>query len=211
MRAQQGATERTVAALLQLLPPESRPGTRQSLRRGTLESAERAVMARESAFATACTIAALFARAGLQAPVVSIGSISAGGAGKTPFLIMLGELLKDRGLAFDVLSRGYGRRTKGVALVDPNGTPQEFGDEPLLIARKLGVPVIVGEDRYAAGQFAEQKFGPQAHLLDDGFQHRRSGAGLRHRAAYGPGLARFAAAHRTTARAAVVAGAGATQ
>ena len=109
----------------------------------------------------------------LQAPVVSVGSISAGGAGKTPFLILLGELLKQRGLAFDVLSRGYGRRTKGVALVDPNGSPQEFGDEPLLIARKLDVPVIVGEDRCAAGQFAEEKFGLQAHLLDDGFQHRR--------------------------------------
>lgn len=109
----------------------------------------------------------------LQGPVVSIGSISAGGAGKTPFLIMLGELLKSRGIAFDVLSRGYGRRTKGVAFVDPAGSPEEFGDEPLLVARKLGVPVVVGEDRYAAGQFAEEKFGPQAHLLDDGFQHRR--------------------------------------
>jgi tetraacyldisaccharide 4'-kinase len=109
----------------------------------------------------------------LQAPVVSIGSISAGGAGKTPFLIMLGELLKERGVQFDVLSRGYGRRTKGVALVNPNGSAQEFGDEPLLIARKLGVPVIVGEDRYAAGKFAEEKFGSQLHLLDDGFQHRR--------------------------------------
>ncbi|HEY4961099.1 MAG TPA: tetraacyldisaccharide 4'-kinase [Terriglobales bacterium] len=109
----------------------------------------------------------------LQAPVVSVGSISAGGAGKTPFLIMLGELLEQRGLGFDVLSRGYGRRTKGVALVDPQGSPQEFGDEPLLIARKLGVPVIVGEDRFAAGKFAEEEFGVQAHLLDDGFQHRR--------------------------------------
>ena len=109
----------------------------------------------------------------LQGRVISIGSISAGGAGKTPFLIMVGELLKRRGVSFDVLSRGYGRRTKGVALVNPAGTPPEFGDEPLLIARKLGVPVIVGENRYAAGQFAEQKFGPQVHLLDDGFQHRR--------------------------------------
>ena len=109
----------------------------------------------------------------LQAPVVSVGSISAGGAGKTPFVIMLGELLKQRGIAFNVLSRGYGRRTKGIALVDPAGSPLEFGDEPLLIARKLGVPVIVGENRYAAGQFAEEKFGLQAHLLDDGFQHRR--------------------------------------
>ena len=109
----------------------------------------------------------------LQAPVVSIGSISAGGAGKTPFLIMLGELLKERGIAFNVLSRGYGRQTKGVRLVDPSGTAQEFGDEPLLIARRLNVPVIVGEDRYRAGWFAEKQFGPQAHLLDDGFQHRR--------------------------------------
>ena len=109
----------------------------------------------------------------LLAPVVSVGSISVGGAGKTPFLIMLGELLKGRGIAFDVLSRGYGRRTKGVAWVDPSGTPEEFGDEPLLIARKLGMPVIVGEDRYAAGKLAEGKFGPQLHLLDDGFQHRR--------------------------------------
>jgi tetraacyldisaccharide 4'-kinase len=111
----------------------------------------------------------------LRAPVVSIGSVSAGGAGKTPFVMMLGELLKQRGIIFNVLSRGYGRRTKGVALVDPNGSPHEFGDEPLLIARKLGVPVIVGEDRYAAGQFAEEKFGLQPHLLDDGFQHRRLG------------------------------------
>ncbi len=57
-------------------------------------------------------------------------------------------------------------------MVDPAGLPQEFGDEPLLIARKLQVPVIVGEDRYAAGRFAESKFGPQLHILDDGFQHR---------------------------------------
>ena len=109
----------------------------------------------------------------LQAPVVSVGSISAGGAGKSPFLIMLGELLKQRGVLFDVLSRGYGRKTTGVRLVDPACTADEFGDEPLLIARKLGVPVVVGEDRYAAGRFAEEKFGTQAHLLDDGFQHRR--------------------------------------
>ena len=109
----------------------------------------------------------------LQAPVLSVGSISAGGAGKTPFVIMLGELLKQRGITFNVISRGYGRKTKGVLLVDPAGTPQEFGDEPLLIAHELGVPVIVGEDRYQAGRFAEEKFGLQAHLLDDGFQHRR--------------------------------------
>ena len=60
-----------------------------------------------------------------------------------------------------------------MGLVDPLGSPREYGDEPLLIARKLGVPVIVGEDRYAAGRLGEEKFGPRLHLLDDGFQHRR--------------------------------------
>ena len=108
----------------------------------------------------------------LQGAVVSVGNVSAGGSGKTPFVILLGELLKGRGVKFDVLSRGYGRTSRGVFLVDPGGRPQEFGDEPLLIARKLQVPVIVGEDRFAAGRFAESRFGPQLHLLDDGFQHR---------------------------------------
>jgi tetraacyldisaccharide 4'-kinase len=108
----------------------------------------------------------------LQGAVISVGNLSAGGSGKTPFVILLGELLRARGIKFDVLSRGYGRRSRGVRLVDPAGLPQEFGDEPLLIARKLQVPVIVGKDRYEAGRFAESKFGPQLHLLDDGFQHR---------------------------------------
>ncbi|MGP0020636.1 MAG: tetraacyldisaccharide 4'-kinase [Candidatus Sulfotelmatobacter sp.] len=108
----------------------------------------------------------------LQGAVVSVGNLSAGGSGKTPFVMLLGELLKARGIKFDVLSRGYGRKSRGVRLVDPAGLPQEFGDEPLLIARRLQVPVIVGEDRYEAGRFAESKFGSQLHLLDDGFQHR---------------------------------------
>jgi tetraacyldisaccharide 4'-kinase len=108
----------------------------------------------------------------LRGPVVSIGNLSVGGSGKTPFVLLLGDLLKARGLKVDVLSRGYGRTTKGVALVDPAGSPRDFGDEPVLIARRLSVPVVVGEERYAAGMFAEKKFGPQLHLLDDGFQHR---------------------------------------
>jgi tetraacyldisaccharide 4'-kinase len=109
----------------------------------------------------------------LQGPVVSVGNISAGGSGKTPFVILLGELLKARGIRFDVLSRGYGRRTRGVLAVDPGGLPKDFGDEPLLIARRLQVPVVVGEDRYGAGRFAEARFGVNLHVLDDGFQHRR--------------------------------------
>ena len=108
----------------------------------------------------------------LEHPVVSVGNLSVGGSGKTPFVIALGELLKARGIRFDVLSRGYRRKTRGVLVVDPDGNAADFGDEPLLIARRLGVPVVVGESRYAAGRVAERKFQSQLHILDDGFQHR---------------------------------------
>ena len=108
----------------------------------------------------------------LERPVVSVGNLSSGGTGKTPFVIALGELLKARGTSFDVLSRGYGRKTRGVLVVDHAGKASDYGDEPLLIARSLGVPVVVGESRYAAGRIAEEKFPTEMHLLDDGFQHR---------------------------------------
>lgn len=109
----------------------------------------------------------------LEGPTISVGNLSVGGSGKTPFVILLGQLLKQRGIKFDVLSRGYGRESRGALEVDPAGSPREFGDEPLLIARRLQVPVVLGEDRYQAGMLAEAKFGPQMHLLDDAFQHRQ--------------------------------------
>ncbi|MGA9979690.1 MAG: tetraacyldisaccharide 4'-kinase [Candidatus Sulfotelmatobacter sp.] len=108
----------------------------------------------------------------LAGAVVSVGNLSTGGSGKTPFVLLLGELLKARGIKFDVLSRGYGRQTRGALFVDPAGSPPDFGDEPLLIAQRLQVPVYVGESRFEAGRLAEARFGPQLHLLDDGFQHR---------------------------------------
>ena len=114
----------------------------------------------------------MFSSRRLEQPVVSVGNLSVGGAGKTPYVIALGELLKARGILFDVLSRGYGRKTRGVLVVETDGNAADFGDEPLLIARRLGVPVIVGESRYDAGRFAERKFQAQLHILDDGFQHR---------------------------------------
>jgi tetraacyldisaccharide 4'-kinase len=109
----------------------------------------------------------------LSRPVVSIGNISVGGSGKTPFVIALGQLLSEQGIPFDVLSRGYGRTSTEIAVVDPQGSAAQFGDEPLLMARKLQAPVIVGADRYQAGLVAEEKFSSKLHLLDDGFQHRR--------------------------------------
>lgn len=94
----------------------------------------------------------------LEWPVVSVGSLSAGGAGKTPVVIALAELLKERGWCVDVLSRGYGRSGSGVELVEASveGAAGRFGDEPVLIARRAGVPVWVGADRFAAGVAAER-------------------------------------------------------
>lgn len=114
----------------------------------------------------------LFHSRQLARPVISVGNLSTGGSGKTPFVIALGELFKARGISFDVLSRGYRRKTRDVLVVEPHGSAADFGDEPLLISRQLGVPVIVGNSRYEAGLLAERKFDSQLHILDDGFQHR---------------------------------------
>ena len=112
----------------------------------------------------------------LQWPVISVGSLSAGGAGKTPVVIALANLLRDQGHAVDVLSRGYGRANSEISQVDltaPNPAAY-FGDEPLLVASSTGVPVWVGSHRYAAGIAAEAASTIRTvHLLDDGFQHRR--------------------------------------
>src|SRR5580693_443730 len=72
----------------------------------------------------------------LRWPVISIGNLSTGGSGKTPLTMALARALAARGLQVDVLSRGYGRRSTLPLLVDCDGTPEEFGDEPLLIARQ---------------------------------------------------------------------------
>ena len=117
----------------------------------------------------------------LRWPVVSIGNLSMGGSGKTPLTIRLAQLLRERGFAVDVLSRGYGRQSKVVERVTTGGSAEEFGDEPLLIAEAAGVPVFVGANRYRAGMLAEASAaGPVLHLLDDGFQHRRTGSRRRY-------------------------------
>ena len=116
----------------------------------------------------------------LQQPVASVGSLSAGGAGKTPFVIALGEALRSAGYAIDVLSRGHGRTSSLSLRVGADGGAADFGDEPLLIARRLACPVYVSRERLQAGRMAEtdrrtarddRKL--SVHLLDDGFQHRQ--------------------------------------
>jgi len=114
----------------------------------------------------------------LKLPVISVGNISVGGSGKTPFVQTLGRWLKSRDIPYDILTRGYGRESKGVLQVDVEGEANKYGDEPVLLARSLGAPVFVGEDRYEAGlaaeAFAARSARPaRVHILDDGFKHRR--------------------------------------
>jgi tetraacyldisaccharide 4'-kinase len=110
----------------------------------------------------------------LGAPVVSIGNLSTGGAGKTPLTIALARALVERGLHVDVLSRGYGRTGKAPGRVNPDGAAEDFGDEPLVIAREAAVPVYVAAQRYQAGLLAEKEFATAQSEL-----HQVSGHNIR--------------------------------
>ena len=120
----------------------------------------------------------LFRARRLPCRVVCVGNLTAGGTGKTPTVMALAAACRAAGETVCILLRGYGRRSRGVKVVSEGGEPvlgwQEAGDEAVLLARRLpGVPVVVGEDRFAAGRLAVERFRPQLILLDDGFQHRR--------------------------------------
>lgn len=107
-------------------------------------------------------------------PVVVVGNLIVGGAGKTPTVIALLRALQAAGYTPGVISRGFGRDGDGVHEVRPDASPAEAGDEPLLIRRRSGVPVWVGRDRVAAAR-ALCAAHPDVDVLvsDDGLQHRR--------------------------------------
>jgi tetraacyldisaccharide 4'-kinase len=111
----------------------------------------------------------------LHHPVISVGNLTVGGTGKTPLVIALAEGLRDRGYRPVVLSRGYGRISRGVLVVGSQPSKWEnWGDEPFLIKQRLrNVSVVVGANRYEAGRLAEQQQLGNIFVLDDGFQHRR--------------------------------------
>ncbi len=111
----------------------------------------------------------------LPVPVLSIGNLSSGGTGKTPITLFLAEQLQERGWTNAILSRGYGgRRQIDPMGVDPGSDPSQTGDEPLMMAQRLGPGrVVVGHKRLAAGLRAlSREPQPRLLLLDDGFQHR---------------------------------------
>ena len=114
----------------------------------------------------------------LPCPVIAVGNVTVGGTGKTPTVILLAKLLKDRGRRPAILSRGYGGKAKGPVNVVSDGyrillSWREAGDEPVLMARSVpGIPVLTGPERVRTGRAAIGKFGADVLVLDDAFQHR---------------------------------------
>jgi tetraacyldisaccharide 4'-kinase len=111
------------------------------------------------------------------APVISIGNLAVGGAGKTPAAIAVARRLAARGRRVAVLSRGYGATRSDARVVSDGAAVRlgaaEGGDEPVLVARRLpGTAVLCGPRRAALARVAVGDLGADALLLDDGFQHR---------------------------------------
>lgn len=108
----------------------------------------------------------------LSVPVVVIGNISVGGTGKTPLVIELAAQLQRAGFKPGIISRGYGGTQAGEVL--PVSNPQQFGDEPVLIAKRSACPVWVNADRVEAGR-ALLAAHPTCNVIisDDGLQHYR--------------------------------------
>lgn len=118
----------------------------------------------------------------LSKPVISIGNISTGGTGKSPFTIFLANYLLDNNLKPAIISRGYKRKSKEIEVVY-NGkeiisTSDKCGDEPLMMAQSLSLKhknffIITGSNRVETANFAINKFNPDIIILDDAFQHRK--------------------------------------
>ena len=115
----------------------------------------------------------------LPCNVISVGNITVGGTGKTPMTILLAEMLHRRGFSPVVISRGYKGGSERVGGVVSDGstfymTAAETGDEPWMMAERLqqiGVPVVVGQNRFDVGMLAFRSFQPDVILLDDAYQH----------------------------------------
>jgi tetraacyldisaccharide 4'-kinase len=114
----------------------------------------------------------------LPCPVISVGNLTVGGTGKTPTVILLASMLRDKGRRPAVLSRGYGGTAGAPINTVSDGKRvlmrwEESGDEPLLIAGALpGVPVLTGPERIRTGRAAVERYGADVLILDDAFQHR---------------------------------------
>ena len=110
----------------------------------------------------------------LPVPVLVVGNLSAGGTGKTPLVIWLARHLQGLGRRPGILSRGYGGTSYAYPrLVAPDSDPAAVGDEPLLVSRRAGCPVVVDPDRVRGGRWLVEREGCDVLIADDGLQHHR--------------------------------------
>ena len=111
----------------------------------------------------------------LGTPVISVGALAMGGAGKSPFVAHLAQKLADSGRTPAILTRGYGRKSKLDVIVPRGGTApvEQTGDEAQTYVRQAAAHVGIGGDRYEVGRRMERELNPDVFLLDDGFQHFR--------------------------------------
>ncbi len=107
----------------------------------------------------------------LKVPVIVVGNISVGGTGKTPFTLLLCQLLRQHGWQPGIVSRGYGAAITAPILVTEHSTANQVGDEPLLLAKRSGCPVVVCPDRVGAAQFLLAQTNTDIVISDDGLQH----------------------------------------
>lgn len=109
--------------------------------------------------------------------VISVGNLTVGGTGKTPFVLWLAREMQKRRHRVGILLRGYKGHQKGIIVVGKNGRPlmtaYEAGDEAVMLARNFVGPVIAGKDRVRAARTAQDTFELDLLILDDGFQYRR--------------------------------------
>ena len=108
----------------------------------------------------------------LPVPVLVVGNVVAGGAGKTPVVMAVVQHLQARGIRVGVISRGYGRRSQACLEVLPERSVEDVGDEPALIQRRTSAPVFVAARRLEAGRALLARH-PKTQVLvcDDGLQH----------------------------------------
>jgi tetraacyldisaccharide 4'-kinase len=143
------------------------------LRRGPLAGALWPASLLYRAALAACGLAPITPQR-LPVPVIVIGNVVAGGAGKTPTTLAVVRYLQTRGWRPGIVSRGYGRVDDGARLVAPDDDPRAVGDEPLLLAQTSGAPVAVGRARADAGRaLLAARPGIDVLVCDDGLQHRR--------------------------------------
>jgi len=107
-----------------------------------------------------------------SAPVIVVGNITVGGGGKTPMVIYLAQRLLDKGLRVGIVSRGYGgQRQVEPMMVTPGANAAASGDEPLLMAKTLNIPIMVGKNRPKAVKALIDQHHVDVVLSDDGLQH----------------------------------------